>query len=175
MSRLAARPLGLAIALVGLASAVAVLSIGGWDSGAWGPRTVPLLASLLLVLCGAADALLSPRSPSAGEGTVRVNKGDPPGTAHDGSRDGSLAGDWRVAALLGLAVLYVLAIDRIGYLAATALVSPCGFALFGVRRPLALLAATLIVPLALHVAFFRLLGVFPPFGRWFDVLDVVPL
>lgn len=175
MSRLAARPLGLAIALVGLASAVAVLSIGGWGSGAWGPRTVPLLASLLLVLCGVADALSPPRLPVAGGGVVRANEGDPPGTAHDGSRDGSLAGDWRVAALLGLAVLYVLAIDRIGYLAATALISPCGFALFGVRRPLTLLAAALVVPLVLHVIFFRLLGVFPPFGRWFDLLDIVPL
>lgn len=172
MSRLAARPLGLAIALVGLASAVAVLSIGGWGSGAWGPRTVPLLASLLLVLCGAADALLSPRLSPTSEGTAPANEGDPVGTARD---DRSANDDWCAAALLGLAVLYVLSIDRIGYLAATALASPCGFALFGVRRPLALLAATLIVPLALHVAFFRLLGVFPPFGRWFDVLDVVPL
>ena len=155
-----ARPLGLALAALGVGACVAALSIGGWGADAWGPRTVPLLAALTLVAAGTAIAF-----PSAAA---------PPGAA-EGKAPSHDPGGVRVAMLLGLAVLYVLAIDRVGYLVATTLAAPTAFALFGVRRPAVLVAAALLVPLALHLVFFRVLGVFPPLGRWFDLVDHLPL
>ena len=77
-------------------------------------------------------------------------------------------------ALLALAVLYVLLMGRAGYLVSTALTAPAAFALFGLRRPAALLAAALLCPTVLHVAFFVFLGVFPPRGAWFDTLGWLP-
>ena len=157
------RPLAFALVALGLAAGGAALLIGGWSGGSWGPRTVPLLAAATLALAGVAVA----RAPSAATPPPAVEGEPVAGTAPAGERS--------VLLLLGLAVLYVLLIDRIGYLAATALAAPAAFWLFGARRPLTLLLAATIVPFALHVAFFRLLGVFPPYGRWFDMLDVVPL
>ncbi|MBM2576283.1 tripartite tricarboxylate transporter TctB family protein [Jannaschia sp. Os4] len=145
------RPVGLALVAAGVAGGLAALSIGGWTGGEWGPRTVPLLAAATLALAGVAIAA----SPAA--------------------RPPRAAGEARVVLLLALAVLYVLGIDRIGYLLATGLAAPAAFALFGVRKPLRLVATAVAVPLALHLAFFRLLGVFPPLGSWFDLLDWVPL
>lgn len=147
------RPLGLALIAVGGAAGVAAFAIGGGD-GAWGPRIVPLLAAVTIAAAGL--ALVRPAPPTgAGEGA-----GDP--TAP-------------VILLLGVAILYVIAIDCVGYLVATALAAPAAFALFGMRRPLLLLSAAIAVPLVLHAVFFRLLGVFPPLGRWFDLLDHLPL
>ncbi len=157
------RPLGIALVGLGIAAGSATLSIGGWGSDAWGPRTVPLLASLTIVTAGATIALSLPAKPAPGG-----VGGDVPHDAEDGAPR-------RVAWLLCLAVVYVLAIDRVGYLIATSLATPAAFALFGVRRPPALLAAALLVPLALHLVFFRLLGVFPPLGAWFDPLDYLSL
>ena len=156
--------LGVALALLGLAAAGAALSIGGWGEGNWGPRTVPLLAAATLVAAGLATA----RAPSIARPPLAV-EGEPVPPR------GGAADEATVAWLLALAVGYVLLIDRVGYLVATALVAPAAFWLFGARRPLVLLAASTLVPLALHVVFFRLLGVFPPLGAWFDALDHVPL
>ena len=170
------RPLGAALVAVGAASTAAALSIGGWD-GEWGPRTVPLLAAVTLVLSGIAVARSPSSPPPLPPSTARPPRaveGEPvatpptPGTEATGGEGG-------VAWLLALAVLYVLLVDRVGYLVATALAAPAAFALFGVRRPLPLIAAALVVPLALHLAFFRVLGVFPPLGAWFDLTDLLPL
>ena len=164
-ARRSSRGLGLSLVALGFAAGAAALTIGGWGEGAWGPRTVPLLAAATLALAGVAVALApsTVEPPRAVEGVVA-----PSSSPKD-------EGEARVALLLGLAVLYVLAIDRVGYIAATALASPVVFRLFGARRPLTLVLAAIVLPLALHVAFFRLLGVFPPLGSWFDLLDHVPL
>ena len=45
--------------------------------------------------------------------------------------------------------------------------------LFGMRSPLWLLVTAIICPAIYHLIFFVLLGVFPPFGEWFDLLDVL--
>ena len=162
MARHGDRPLGIALAGLGALAAAAALSIGGWDGAEWGARTVPLLASATIALSGAAIAFRP-----APFGTAGAAEPDPRGA---GERRES-----RAFVLLGLAVLYLLAIERVGFLVATAFAAPAAFALFGVRRPLSLVIAALLLPLALHLAFFRLLGVFPPLGAWFDLLDHVPL
>ena len=165
-----ARGLGFVLVAAGLVAGGAALGIGGWGEGAWGPRTVPLLAAATLVASGAAIAVASVRHGTTALPPIAVE-----GEVPDGASPDSPMREVAVLWLLGIAVLYVLAIDRIGYLLATALAAPVAFWLFGTRRPLTLALAATVVPLALHLAFFRLLGVFPPFGRWFDMLDVVPL
>jgi hypothetical protein len=44
-----------------------------------------------------------------------------------------------------------------------------------VRSWAALLLAAMICPVALFLFFFRLLGVFPPYGAWFDLADRLPV
>ena len=160
------RPLGLALIAAGLAAGGAALAIGGWGASAWGPRTVPLAAAATLAAAGAAVAV-GPFRPAAHPPTAV--EGEAPDGASPASGDGATL--W----LLALGVLYALLIERIGYLAATALAAPGAFWLFGARRPLPLLLAATLAPLALHATFFRLLGVFPPLGAWFDALDHLPL
>jgi hypothetical protein len=165
---------GCIIAAIGLAAAVGTLSIGsGIGSGTWGPRAVPLLAALTLIAAGVGVALADFRAengPSAEEGTSLPT---PSLAIHDS--DDKRSGMLSVGLLTGLAIGYVLVLDKTGYLLATALVSPLVFALFGMRSKLNLLTVCIAVPVVLHVIFFRLLAVFPPLGSWFDLTDFLPL
>ena len=145
------RILGYALATLGVLAGVASLLIGG-PNGDWGPRTMPLLAAVTLAVAGLAIL----RAPTAAGATE-----------WDGAAKAGL--------LLALAALYVPIVDRLGYLAATALAAPAAAALFGARRPWILIAVAIAAPVALHLLFFRILGVFPPMGAWFDLLDHVPL
>ena len=152
-----ARTVGLGLAAVGAAAAAASLGIGsGSGAGSWGPRAVPLLAAGALVLAGLAESRTARPAPAAGPAQG--------------------AGDERPAwALLAVAVLHVLLLGRVGFLLSTALTAPAVFWLFGVRGFVRLLVAAILLPLALHAVFFRFLGVFPPRGSWFDLLDLLPL
>ena len=152
-----ARTVGLGLAAVGAAAGIAALGIGsGWGAGSWGPRAVPLLAAGALVLAGLAESRAAGPAPTAGPAQV--------------------SGDERSAwALLAIAVLYVLLLGRMGFLVSTMIAAPAVFWLFGGRGPTRLLAAAILLPLALHAVFFRFLGVFPPRGSWFDLLDLLPL
>ena len=78
-----------------------------------------------------------------------------------------------VICLFLLGAGYTFLIDKFGFLIATFVATPVVFGMFGLRRPLGLLIAAVAVPAALHVVFFELLGLFPPFGAWFDLLDVL--
>ena len=152
-----ARTVGLGLAALGAAAGIAALGIGsGWGAGSWGPRAVPLLAAGALVLAGLAESRTAGPAPAAGP------------------VQGS--GDERPAwALLVIAVLHVILLGRMGFLISTMLAAPTVFWLFGVRGFMRLLAAAILLPLALHAVFFRFLGVFPPRGSWFDLLDLLPL
>lgn len=78
-----------------------------------------------------------------------------------------------IVSLLVLAIVYVWLVTKLGYLIATGLVAPAALFLFGIRNPVGLLLAMVLCPVVYHVIFFELLGVFPPFGDWFDLLDVI--
>jgi putative tricarboxylic transport membrane protein len=78
-----------------------------------------------------------------------------------------------VLALALLGVFYVFALGKLGYLLATGLTAPVALFLFGVRSPLGLALSVALCPLIYHLIFFVGLGVFPPNGAWFDLLDII--
>jgi hypothetical protein len=86
----------------------------------------------------------------------------------------ALGGDMpAVLSLLALACSYAWLISKLGYLLATGMIAPVAMWLFGIRNPLGLVAAAILCPAIYHLIFFELMGVFPPYGEWFDLLDVI--
>lgn len=77
----------------------------------------------------------------------------------------------RILSLVILAVMYHQAVLRFGYELPTALVGPAVLWLFGVRSKLGLALSIILYPIVFHILFFKLLGVFPPFGTIFDFMD----
>ena len=145
----APRVVGVALILVGIGATVASLGISLDQYGRWGARFFPLAGSLALVILGAAE--------------LRKTRGAPLDRRH-----------WfAIGALLLLSLSYVWTISAVGYLIATAIAAPLALLIFGVRSVLGLCAAAVLCPAIYHLIFFDLLGVFPPLGRWFDLLDVV--
>lgn len=139
--------------VLGLAAAASSFTIALGPGGEWGARFFPLLAAGALILTGFAEF------------------------RHDGAADASAQTEetsaLRVLFLAFTSLAYIWLISKIGFLASTALVAPLAFWQFGMRRPLLLLLVALLVPLAFHFVFFRMLGAFPPLGAWFDILDYV--
>lgn len=80
---------------------------------------------------------------------------------------------FEIISLFLLALLYQQSFSWFGYLIPTALIAPVLFYLFGVRSRLGLSLCVVLCPLAFHLVFFELLGVFPPFGEVFDLLNVI--
>ncbi|NJM81121.1 MAG: tripartite tricarboxylate transporter TctB family protein [Tabrizicola sp.] len=140
------------LALLGLAAAASALFIPLGPGGDWGARLFPLMAAGTMAFAGLAEARrTAERSLMPGAPVIPV------------------------VLLALLATLYVWLMGRVGFLISTAAIVPPTLWLFGIRRPLPLAIAALAVPLALHLAFFRALGVFPPSGQWFDLLDLSPV
>jgi len=126
----------------------------------WGPRAFPVLAASGVMLAG----LLVLVSGLRGGGAQAQ------AAAPDQAAGGA------VLSVLGLVLLgsgYIWLLDKIGYLLATAVVTPAAFWLFGVRRPLPLVVATLACPIAYQVIFFEMLWVYPPRGEWIDLVDLL--
>ena len=81
---------------------------------------------------------------------------------------------FQVLLMVVLSLLYVWMIARFGYLLSTSAAAVAALMVFGIRKPLGLVVAAILCPIVYHVIFFELLGVFPPFGLWFDLLDWLP-
>ncbi|WP_282609119.1 tripartite tricarboxylate transporter TctB family protein [Pelagibius sp. Alg239-R121] len=79
----------------------------------------------------------------------------------------------QVIGLFLLAVIYQQSLQWFGYLLPTALVAPVALYAFGVRSWIGLALSAVLCPLIFHIVFFELLGVFPPFGEVFDLLDAI--
>ena len=79
----------------------------------------------------------------------------------------------QILQLFVLGVCYIFLIGKFGFLIATFFSTAVVFRLFGLRRPMGLLIVALVTPVLLHVVFFVLLGLFPPFGEWFDLIDIL--
>lgn len=78
-----------------------------------------------------------------------------------------------VLALFVIAVLYQQSIRWFGYVLPTAITAPVVLYMFGVRSWLGLAISVVVCPLIYHIIFFEILGVFPPFGEVFDLLDAM--
>lgn len=91
-------------------------------------------------------------------------------TAEKSSLSNSL--DWLpLLALFALAWVYQSSLSMFGHFLPTAIVAPLVLSMFGVRNLKGLLLAVILVPLAFHFVFFEVLGVYPPYGEVFDLLD----
>ncbi len=144
--------LGLAMLVIGLVFFVSSTDIEVLEQGGIGPRVFPMGGSLLL----------------AGLGLLQLA-----GARPEGSEGQLAAGILPILALATVSVAYIAAIAHLGYLVSTALAAPAVLCLFGIRSVAGLVLAAIFCPAAYHLIFFVGLGVFPPYGLWFDLLDVI--
>ncbi|MEO9629447.1 MAG: tripartite tricarboxylate transporter TctB family protein [Paracoccaceae bacterium] len=144
---------GTGLALFGLLAGWFSLQIPAEADGRIGARIFPYMGAGALFLLGGLELC----------GGMRKSGGRQALTDHPMS----------ILSLLALAILYVWLITKLGYLIGTGLIAPLVMWLFGIRNPFALLAAAILCPGLYHYIFFELLGVFPPYGEWFDLLDVL--
>lgn len=144
---------GAALAALGLTAFVLSFRIGNTQWGAESARMFPQIISAVLLLLSARLAFQS--APDERDSLPAMSE---------------LA---QIAQLFVLGVCYIVLIDKLGFLIATFLSTPIAFWLFGLRRPIGLLIAAVLAPTLLHIVFFELLGLFPPFGRWFDLLNIL--
>jgi len=142
------------LALIGAGAMLATFDIPRDPDGGLGARVFPMMSSGALILLGTIGFLAGLKSIAAREETTGKKL---------------LV---QIAAVLALSLFYVWIIGKLGYLISTALVAPLILMLFGVRNPLGLLIAAIVCPAVYHAIFFMGLGVFPPYGEWFDLLDL---
>lgn len=140
--------------LFGLIAAYFGFQIPAEADGDTGARIFPLIGSFSLILMGA----------------LELRKGLSEVDVAAVSPASNLA---PVLGLLALSVAYLWLITYFGYLIGTAAAAALAMRLFGMRNPLWLLVAAVLCPAIYHLIFFELLGVFPPLGKWFDLLDVI--
>ena len=149
----AAKTIGGSLFIIGAVSLGLSMNIPPTSEGGTGARIFPIIASLSITTLGGLEFSRGWR----------------------GDRSPLVVTDrWpNIFGLLALAICYTLLITQLGYLIATAVVAPLVMYLFGIRNPLGLLATAIMRPILFHVIFFELLGVFPPYGQAFDLLDLL--
>ena len=76
-----------------------------------------------------------------------------------------------VFALALLAFAYYAGMVLFGYILPTFVIAPAVLFAFGVRGFGKLAAAAVLCPLLFYLAFFVLLGAYPPRGEWFEITD----
>ena len=85
--------------------------------------------------------------------------------------EGTDSGTLDILILFAIALIYQQSFRWFGYVLPTAIVAPVVLYLFGVRNWVGLAISVVACPFAFHIIFFELLGVFPPYGEVFDLLD----
>lgn len=78
-----------------------------------------------------------------------------------------------VFALAALALVYYAALVLFGYVLPTFFAAPAVLAAFGVRGVVKLGAAAVLCPLLFYLAFFVILGAYPPRGEVFDIMEYI--
>ena len=136
----------------------------------WGPRAFPMLAALAVVLAGAVVVWSGLRGAAGAAPDPAARDPAAPDPAAPGAEGGALPS---VLGLIIAASGYIWLLDKVGYLLATALATPVVFWLFGVRRPVSLIAATILCPIIYQIVFIELMRVFPPRGEWIDLIDLL--
>ncbi len=122
--------------------------------------TVPMGAAILLVIIALWMVLSALSLPSH-----QPEQRDETQQASDSSAT------LHVIGLFAVALIYQQSLRWFGYVLPTAIVAPVVLSLFGVRNIMGLALSVLLCPLIFHIIFFELLGVFPPYGEVFDLLD----
>ena len=145
--------LGLAMVAIGLGLFVAGFGISFHRDAGYAPRVFPMAGALLIAVLGSLQ-FAGIRSGPVEIGSQATNTG-------------------LIVGLVALSVAYVIGITHVGYLVASAFTAPAALWLFGIRSAVGLIAAFFLCPAIFHVIFFVGLGVFPPFGLWFDLLDLI--
>lgn len=79
----------------------------------------------------------------------------------------------QILSLFAIALIYQQSFRWFGYVLPTAIAAPVVLYIFGVRNRLGLALSIVLCPLVYHLIFFKALGVFPPIGEVFDLLDAV--
>jgi hypothetical protein len=154
MARLTANTItGAVLAALGLLAFLLSFQIGSEQWGAESARLFPQIVAAVLLLLSLKLAFSSDGS--------------------DANTLPSKSEAAQVGSLFMLGLCYIFLIDKLGFLISTAVVTPLVCYLFGLRNPLRLLVTAIAAPVGLHVVFFELLGLFPPYGEWFDLLDVL--
>lgn len=143
---------GGALILFGIGATIASFGIALDQYGRWGARVFPLAGALSILLLGVIEVFNARRA------SVDTN---------------ALSDLPAIFALLVLSLAYVWLMARFGYLISTAIAAPLALWIFGVRSVLGLGLAAILCPAIYHMIFFVGLGVFPPLGDWFDLLDVL--
>lgn len=152
--------------LVLLALAVVAL-LGAWQVPAASPGDtwagiVPFTAASALFILAALLVLGAVRSPANG--------------SSDSTEPNDSSGNRAVLEVLGLflvALVYQQSFRWFGYILPTAIVAPIVLYMFGVRNWIGLAVSVVVCPLVFHTIFFELLGVFPPYGEVFDLLETI--
>lgn len=145
---------GAALAALGMIAFGFSFAIGNVQWGGESARLFPQIVSLILVILAIRLVFLAQ-------------------TPTEASNTPSKSELVSIAQLLTVGVVYVFLIDKFGFLIATATATPVVFFLFGLRSRFGLALTAIAVPVGLHVIFFELLGLFPPLGQWFDLIDVL--
>lgn len=123
---------------------------------------VPMGAAILLLILALWMGLNALGASTQGNG-LPIDEGE--------AKTSDNSGTLHVLVLFAVALVYQQSLRWFGYLLPTALVAPIVLSLFGVRNWKGLVLSVFICPLVFHIIFFELLGVFPPFGEVFDLLD----
>ena len=82
-------------------------------------------------------------------------------------------GALHVVVLFVVALLYQQSLRWFGYILPTAIAAPVVLSMFGVRSPTGLALSVVLCPLAFYLIFFVALGVFPPYGEVFDLMQAI--
>ena len=145
---------GLVLAIVSLVAIWGAWLVPAASPGDTWAGIVPFAASVALL--GLSGLLLVGASRQTGD--VATTKSDNGATV-------------QIIALFIIALIYQHSFRWFGYLLPTAIVAPIVLYMFGVRSWIGLAISVVICPLVFHLIFFVLLGVFPPYGEMFDLLN----
>ncbi|MCK0167213.1 tripartite tricarboxylate transporter TctB family protein [Jannaschia sp. S6380] len=152
------------VVLIGLVLGAEALRIDPKSYEAVGPRAVPLFLACAMVMGG----LLV----GASAWRVRRTRAPAETDADYGFRDSDLA---RVAAVIGVGLVYLIAFWALGYFGATIIAMALILVVFGNRNPLTIIGGAILAGLVYQVVFMGAMGLLDPRGALVDVRPVTSI
>ncbi|WP_159087081.1 tripartite tricarboxylate transporter TctB family protein [Loktanella sp. Alg231-35] len=146
---------GIVLAILAILAIWGAWQVPGASPGDTWAGIVPFSTSVALLVLSSLMILSSIRASSTGREMA--------GSESHGTVD--------ILILFAIAMIYQQSFRWFGYVLPTAIVAPVVLYIFGVRSWVGLAVSVVLCPLIFHILFFVLLGVFPPYGEVFDLLD----